>query len=120
MKTVLITGGTGLVGKHLSRMLAEAGYSVVLLSRNKDTNSEYKVLSWDPAKGEIDNAALRSADYIIHLAGASIGAKRWSSSRKKLIIASRVQGAELLQSRLSEVDHNVKAFVSASAIGYYG
>lgn len=78
METVIITGGTGLIGKHLSRKLKESGYNVALLSRNHCPDSEFPVYLWNPDKNYVDDKAITSADYIIHLAGADIGDKRWT------------------------------------------
>jgi uncharacterized protein len=119
METVLISGGTGLVGKHLSEKLSGKGYRVALLSREIVLRSAYPVYLWDPAKGEIDTSLIDGVDFIIHLAGANIGEKRWSASRRKAIVDSRVKTAELLFKTFSG-SKKLKAFVSASATGYYG
>jgi uncharacterized protein (TIGR01777 family) len=119
METVLISGGTGLIGKHLSKKLVENGYHVALLSRENIPGSSYPVYLWDPAKGEIDTSLIDMVDFIIHLAGANIGEKRWSKGRRKIIIDSRVKTAELLFMTFSG-SRKLKAFVSASATGYYG
>src|SRR6187399_1465451 len=85
METVLITGGTGLIGKHLSKMLKEKGYQVAIISRTRKQYSDILSYSWDLEKKEIEKGAIENADYIIHLAGANIGEKRWSKKRKQLI-----------------------------------
>lgn len=120
MKRVLITGGTGLVGRRLSALLTEKGYEVAHLSRSKTSNDKYPTYTWSVRKGIIEEEALISADYIIHLAGANVSEGWWTDDRKKLIIDSRVKGAELILDKLKQVKHKVKAFISASAIGYYG
>jgi len=120
MKTVLISGGTGLIGKHLCRKLKEAGYTVGLLSRQSSHNSDIAVFSWDPAKNEIDLNAISSADYIIHLAGAGIGDKRWTKKRRQIISDSRIKAGELIFKAVQESGEKLKAFISASGIGYYG
>lgn len=117
MKKVLITGGTGLVGKSLKKMLEERGYDVRILSRSKKGEGIY---FWDWEKGEIDIESLKGTDSIIHLAGANIGEKRWSKERKRLIIESRVKTLELIYDRLREIDSKPSALISASAVGYYG
>lgn len=119
MSTILIAGGTGLIGRHLSKMLTDQGHKVQLLSRRANTNLPYKTFVWDVSKGEIDEAALASANFVINFAGAGIADKRWTRQRKKLIIESRVKGNELLAALLPKYP-NVKAYISASAIGYYG
>jgi uncharacterized protein (TIGR01777 family) len=120
METVIITGGTGLIGKHLSRKLKEAGYDVALLSRKSSHDNDFAVYSWDPEKNEIDKKAVLSADYIIHLAGAGIGDKRWTKKRRQLISDSRIKTCELIFNSVKETGTKIKAFISASGIGYYG
>lgn len=120
METVLITGGTGLVGKHLSNKLQEKGYSVSFLSRTRQKTLSIKTFEWNYQKQTIDNGVFNNVDYIIHLAGANIGEKRWTNSRKQLIIDSRVKTGQLIFDRIKEQKKSLKAFISASAIGYYG
>jgi uncharacterized protein len=123
MPTILITGGTGLVGKALTTFLLTKGYQVIVLSRskkesNQNTNLTYAV--WDVANQKIDIEAVQKADYIIHLAGAGVMDKKWSDEYKKEIVDSRVKSSELLVTALKNNPHRVKAIVSASAIGLYG
>lgn len=120
MKNILITGGTGLIGKHLTNRLKESGYNVLLLSRKPSSHDGLKVYSWDPDSGVIDPEALSAADYIIHLAGAGIGDRRWSEKRKKEILDSRIKSAGLIFDKLKETGLRPEAFISASATGYYG
>ncbi len=119
-KTVLITGGTGLVGTRLSQLLTEKDYKVIHLSRKRSLSATYPAFQWNIEKGEIDEAALLQADYIITLAGAGIADKRWTKSRKKLIINSRVKGIQLLKKELLAKNIRPKAIIGASAIGFYG
>ena len=82
-KNILITGGTGLVGKALSKMLLDKGYAVTILSRNMKSKTAINGLSfanWDINKNIIDDSAITNADYIIHLAGAGVVDKKWTSS----------------------------------------
>jgi uncharacterized protein len=120
MSSILITGGTGLIGKHLCRLLKDKGHKVVLLSRNRSSNTDVQTYAWDLEKGEIDKEALESADYIIHLAGENIGDKRWTQKQKQLIIDSRVKTTKLIFDKIKENNITPKAFISASATGYYG
>lgn len=120
MKTTLVTGGSGLVGCRLTKMLMERGYKVLWLSREKDLESDPPRYSWDYRNRKIDRKAVEQADVIIHLAGANLGEGRWSEDRKKEIVASRVDTAGLLFDTLQESEHQIEAFISASAIGYYG
>jgi len=123
MPAILITGGTGLIGKNLTGHLIVKGYDVIILSREKILESKNKQVSyalWKVEKQEIDANAIAKADYIIHLAGTGIADKRWTKKRKLEIVDSRVKSAELLVKALKENTNNVKAVVSASAIGWYG
>jgi uncharacterized protein (TIGR01777 family) len=122
MSTVLITGGSGLLGKRLATILADKGYTANLLSRdNKKPIADYNnVYLWDVTKAVIDDAAFTNCDYIIHLAGAGIADKGWTKERKQEIIDSRVKSSNLLYTRLKLVPNKVKAVISASATGYYG
>jgi len=120
METVLISGGTGLVGRHLTKTLLERGYGVALLSRKLNHTGSVKAYFWDPEKSQIDSAAILAADYIIHLAGAGIGDRRWTEKRKQIILDSRINSAELLFNSLTCNNHKIKAYISASAVGYYG
>jgi len=117
MAKIIITGGTGLVGKRLSKLLIDKNHEVVILSRNPKHKNEYK---WDISKNYIDEEALLNVDYIIHLAGAGIADKRWTEERKKIIIDSRVKTANLLFDKITELNINLKGFISASGVGYYG
>ncbi len=117
MAKIIITGGTGLVGTRLTEMLLKNNHEVVILSRNPKHENEYK---WDISTGFIDKKALLNTDYIIHLAGAGIADQRWTAERKKIIIDSRVQSANLLFNKVKEFQIALKGFISASGIGYYG
>jgi len=120
METVLMTGGTGLIGKHLSRKLKEKGYNVLLLSRSSSRGNSHSVYSWNPEKNEIENEAIQRADYIIHLAGAGMGDRRWTKMRRQLIFDSRIKTCGLLFDKVQESGIKLKAFISASGTGYYG
>lgn len=117
MTKVLITGGTGLVGSLLSKMLKENNHEVVILSRNPKKKNEFK---WDISKNYIDELAFEKVEYIIHLAGAGIADERWTDSRKQIIIESRVKTANLIYDNIKKHNINLKGFISASGIGYYG
>ena len=120
MKKVLITGGTGLIGKRLSFLLASKGYEVSVLSRSKSPESKYTTFVWNVKDQFIEEEAFQDLDYIIHLAGAGIADKKWSEKRKKEIIDSRVQSTNLLYNTSKRLKTPLKAFISASATGYYG
>ena len=120
MKKVLITGGTGLIGKRLSFLLASRGYEVRILSRNDSSNSVYKTFVWNVTEQYINDSAFEGLNHIIHLAGAGIADKRWSEKRKKEIIASRVASTNLLYNSVKRLKTPLNSFISASATGYYG
>lgn len=119
-ESVLITGGSGLVGRYLTSLLLSEGYKVSHLSRNHNYSQKVRVFRWNPEKNYIDPLALEGTDYVVHLAGANIGEKRWTESRKKVITDSRVNSARLLHLAFDGNQIPLKAFISASAIGYYG
>src|SRR4028119_1750819 len=125
MPTVLITGGTGLIGKALSSLLIRQGYRVVIFSRDVSSAPQGEdpalmYASWDVNKQTYDRTAVESADYIVHLAGAGVADKRWSDKRKKEIEEIRTGSCALLVRALNETNNHVKAVVSSSAIGWYG
>lgn len=123
MQTILITGGTGLVGKALTKTLLAGGYKVIILSRStegKKNSEKIMYARWDIKKQEIDVMALQQADYIIHLAGAGVVEKKWTEDYKKEIVESRTESSRLLIIALQKNTNKVKAIVSASAIGWYG
>ena len=117
MATILITGGTGLIGTALSELLRTNSHNVIILTRKPRNKDQAR---WDPAKNEIDADAIRRADYIIHLAGAGVADKRWSEKRKEEIKASRIDGSKLVVKALQEIPNKVQAVISSSAVGWYG
>lgn len=120
MAKILVTGGTGLIGKTLIPKLIEKEHKVSILSRTLKEIENVDVFKWNIASGEIDHKAFQNLDYIIHLAGAGVADKRWTDKRKKEIIDSRVNSTKLLLQKVKEYDIKLKGFISASAIGYYG
>ena len=122
MKTVLITGGTGLVGSRLTELLLARNYNVIVLSRSKKETStpNLSYAIWNVEEQIIDVSVFAKTDYIMHLAGAGVADKRWSVSRKKEILDSRTQSCALLVKALQQNSNKVKAVISSSAIGWYG
>jgi hypothetical protein len=120
-KNVLISGGSGFIGGHLTKLLLESGFSVSILSRTKRKNTKdvfyYK---WDVKSLFIDEESVVKADYIIHLAGENIAEKRWTAKRKEAIIESREQSTLLLYAAIKKNNKKLDAFISASAVGFYG
>lgn len=123
MPVILITGGTGLIGKNLTRHLTTRGYNVIIVSRNpphSSNNSMVSYAAWNIDEQIIDSKAITTADYIINLAGAGVMEKKWTEKYKKEIIESRTGSSKLIIKSLKENTNNVKAVISASAIGWYG
>lgn len=120
MEKVVITGGSGLVGIPLTRLLLENGYEVVHLTRKKNSKAGVNTFLWDYKSDFIEEGALENASHIIHLAGESIAGGRWTTERKKAILESRTKTAEFLLSKVMEKKVQLKSFISASGISYYG
>ncbi|RYY47247.1 MAG: TIGR01777 family protein [Chitinophagaceae bacterium] len=123
MSTILITGGTGLVGRQLTELLIEKGHNIIVVTRDSSRHQERPQLEfaeWDVKKQAIDAAAIQRADHIIHLAGAPVFDKRWTPAYKRELEESRIKSSELLVRSLQTQQHTVKTVVSASAIGWYG
>lgn len=117
---ILLTGGTGLIGCHLTEQLLQKGYVVSHLSRALGKDARIKTFLWDVDKGEIDERCVDDADIVVHLAGAGVADKRWTDKRKKELIDSRTKSIGLIYNLLNNKTHHVNAVISASAIGYYG
>lgn len=115
-EVVLITGAGGSVAKVLAKKL-ENEYTVRFLTRTKKHENDFE---WNIKKGTIDEKAFENISHIIHLAGANISEKRWTDERKKEIISSRVDSAQLILKTLQQKNIQLKSFISASAVGIYG
>lgn len=114
---VLITGGSGLVGRKLTEILLENKIEVVWLSRHKSSNAPVPTFVWDYDSGVLDAKAMVGVTHIVHLAGAGVFDKKWTEDYKKEIMDSRVKSAKLL---LNKSTPDLKGYISASAIGWYG
>ncbi|MCF3111442.1 TIGR01777 family oxidoreductase [Niabella sp. CC-SYL272] len=121
---VIITGGTGMIGKALAGSLMESGYQVILFTRKKELHGRMEgALSycyWNVPARQIDREAVLEADAIIHLAGAGVMDRPWSAKRKKEIVDSRVLSGKLLSDTLRSGPGRLKVLISAAAIGWYG
>jgi uncharacterized protein (TIGR01777 family) len=115
-EVVLITGASGLIAQELSKKIKNE-YEVRFLTRNKKNENEYE---WNVKTGTLDESALENVSHIIHLAGANISEKRWTAERKKELISSRIDSANLLSDSLRKKNIKLKSFISASGINYYG
>lgn len=121
MNKVLITGGSGLLGTRITEILLEKGIEVAHLSTRKSYKRKgVGVFYWDPSMQVMDAKAFEGVTSVLHLAGAGVADKRWTKTRKKEILDSRVESSLLLMNFLNQQDHQVSQFIGASAIGYYG
>jgi len=119
MKNILITGGSGLIGKNITQLLESEGHTVAWLSRNPKKYAQ-KSFSWDIEKTSIDHAAIEWADGIIHLAGEGVAEMRWTPDRKIAILESRTHSTSLLHEAIQHASKKPEFFISASAVGFYG
>ena len=115
---VAITGATGFLGSSLSRHLRAAGHAVVPVTRSPDKAGQ-GAICWDPARGELDPAALDGIDAVVHLAGENI-AQRWTDVVKREIRDSRVKSTKLIARAIAAMDRPPRVWLSGSAIGIYG
>lgn len=121
MKT-LVTGGTGMVGPRLLRMLDQP----VILSRNPERAREKvghlvgRIIRWDPMAGPPPAEAFAGVEAVFHLAGESVAEGRWTAAQKARIRDSRVVGTRNLVQGIAQVSDRPRVLVSASAVGYYG
>jgi len=114
---LLVTGSTGLIGSALVPYLVEKEHSVTRMVRAVPRANEIR---WDPVSGALDAADVEGFDAVVHLAGENIAGGRWTAEVKRRIRDSRVQGTRLLATLLARLHQPPKAFICASAIGYYG
>lgn len=118
-KTILLAGGTGLVGNRLADHLRSKNFKVIFLSR-KAPAGDPSLFNWNPEKQTINEEAIQQADVIINLAGTGIAGKRWSAGQKRSIVNSRYFSTELLYQSLARIPNKVSLVINASAIGIYG
>jgi len=118
---ITISGGSGLIGRRLLKLLGSDGHTLRVLSRHAGTNLPAGVaLSvWDATRGEPPAESLQEADAVIHLSGESV-AQRWTDAARSRIRETRVVGTESLVRALAKLPRRPQALVCASAIGYYG
>lgn len=118
--TVLITGATGMIGQQLITEFNQRGYQVNTLSRKPIKRVGVKSYVWNVERNEIDEDAVLTANIILHIAGESVAAKRWTAKRKAEILNSRVNSTKLIVATLRKYNHHVDTYIGASAVGYYG
>jgi uncharacterized protein (TIGR01777 family) len=115
---ILITGATGLIGTALQPSLRAKGHELLLASRSEPKNEEF--IQWDPSAGFSEPERLEGIDAVIHLAGESISALRWTDEKKKAIRDSRVLGTRSVVDAIAELNEGPRVLIAASAIGFYG
>jgi uncharacterized protein (TIGR01777 family) len=125
MKKIIITGATGSIGKKLCNQIIDRGDALTVFSRNPELAKKIirgasKYVKCDFTKPDEWKEYLNYSDVIVHLAGANLGAKRWNQNYKKLAYDSRVISTRNLVTALKSVDEKPKAFISSSAVGFYG
>lgn len=125
MKKIIITGATGLIGRKLSHKLSEAGYQIIVFSRNASSaknilQKEFTYIDWDYHKSDNWIESISSADAIVHLAGINLFSKRWNQKFKEEILASRKETTKVLVDAIKLSERKPEVFVSASGVGYYG
>ncbi len=120
MAKVLITGGSGSIGRYLIPRLLFVGHQVSIIGRSRKEIPGVESFTWDLDKEELDERALKGVTHIIHLAGAGIADKPWSPARKKEIVESRVNPLQMLANTLSNRNQRIEAIISSSAVGFYG
>jgi uncharacterized protein (TIGR01777 family) len=114
---IIISGASGLIGKRLVEQLQQNGHDVVRLVLRAASTGE---IMWDPKAGVLSASALEGADAVIHLSGAGIGDKRWTSSYKREILESRTITTNLIATTIANMNRKPSVFLSGSAIGIYG
>jgi uncharacterized protein (TIGR01777 family) len=123
---IIITGGTGVIGRALTSELAQAGHKVTIFSRNPKKPIEgAQIAPWDLENPKSWLPHIENADAVVHLAGENLAGEgffptRWTAERKRRIIDSRVNTGKILVEAIRQAKNKPEVFIQASAIGYYG
>ncbi len=130
---ILITGGTGLIGKALVKSLTQDNHQVFILTRNPDDHQtkfdkNTSLLKWDGKTDQGWGGIIEETDAIVNLAGENIAGntffsiffKRFTTARKQLILESRLNAGKALIQAINNASHKPSVFIQASAVGYYG
>ena len=120
MKTILITGGTGLIGRYLIKSLSKDSNTIYVLTRSESRfENNVNFINWDPDSQRLDLSNIPAVDYIINLAGASIDGSRWTNSYKRKILESRLNSTSLLFKEIKKLKQKPSIYIGASATGFY-
>ena len=117
---VAVSGSTGLIGAALAANLRADGHEIVRLVRPSTGTPQPGDARWDPQTGDIDSASLEGTDAVVHLAGETISALRWTAGKRRRIRESRVRGTDLLARAIAGLSRTPRVLVCAGATGYYG
>lgn len=120
---VVVTGASGLIGSALVPVLLSKGHRVIRLVRRKPTAARpdgSTEIFWNPMLGQMGDGFLEECEAVIHLAGESIADGRWDEDKKRRVRDSRVKSTRFLAETLAQLNHKPRAFICASATGYYG
>ena len=126
---IIITGGTGLIGRSLAKSLLTDGHEVIILSRNPDNASEIpvgaEIVRWDAQTAEGWGHLVEGADAIVNLAGANIGGEaffppRWTDKKKELFRQSRIKAGKAVLQAIEAAENKPRVVIQSSAVGYYG
>lgn len=115
---IAISGGTGMVGEQLCKLLSQKGHEIAVLTRNPKPDFPYRQIEWDPGRQLIDDLKMEGTECIINLAGAPV-AQRWTEANKQAIMESRVSSTRMLVDYIARNKEECKTLINASAIGYY-
>lgn len=115
---IAVTGSSGMIGSAVVREAVRQGHEVIRLVRRPASAADE--VTWDPLAGTLDAAALEGVEGVVHLAGSSIAAHRWTRRVKAEILHSRVAGTQLLATTFSQMDNPPRVWLSGSASGFYG
>jgi uncharacterized protein (TIGR01777 family) len=122
---IILTGGTGFIGKRLIEKLATDRHEIVLLSRNPSAaqntiNPALQVRQWDGKSVGAWSADVDGADAVINLAGEPVAAKRWTGKQKAKILESRVLATRAIVEAIKQARKKPAVLINGSAVGYYG
>jgi uncharacterized protein (TIGR01777 family) len=117
---IVVAGGTGFIGTPLVHRLLESGHDVAVLTRHATGSGPGRLIAWDGRNQGAWSEEVATAGAVVNLAGASIADGRWTDARKRILVESRLHATAALVEAMRGESSRERAFVSASAIGYYG